>query len=182
MRSQRGGVALRDHYWWVKSSVTSRSSSDVAACWSGLLPLPMLPCSVLISLSSSCRRCSTRDVTCRQRDGGRFWSCKTSLMREWQQDMKKWDTGKLKGWVRKNIFENWLEVLHSPCKNFLSNQEVSSSSLHIHRRYKIKNVKHVGCHLDQSIYHSDGAVSSNVPRNCIKIFAKVWLCWSDIWK
>lgn len=99
-----GRVGLKDHSQWLKGSVTSCSSSDIAARWSGLLSLPALLVSALISLSSSSRRCSTRDDTCRQRRGGgggggragRLWSCKTSLLQQWQQDVRNETPGNLK--------------------------------------------------------------------------------------
>lgn len=62
--------------WVVERSITSCSSSDMATRCSGLLSLSKLLSSVCISLSSSCRRRSTRDDTCRQSDGERLRSCK----------------------------------------------------------------------------------------------------------
>lgn len=99
---QQGGVGWRDHSRWVVGrSVTSCSSSDMATRWSGLLSLSVLLCSVCISLSSSCRRRSTRDDTCktaRQEDASGHADITDVGV---APGYDKWEIRKLKAWVTK---------------------------------------------------------------------------------
>lgn len=168
-QSQQGGV--RDHSRWVMgggvSPPAARQSWPPAGWAFSLAPR----CFVLgSSLSPAHADAAPHETTPADREtvhaSGHANIASTGMAARHD----KWDTRKLKGWVTNISAKNWLEVLHSRCKNSPFNQEVSPLSRHVHRHDKIKHIEHVGCHRSSVFV---GVMMLQWGAMCLKIILKM---------